>query len=514
MKILIGLYRSQPGWQIVLQQEGLQYEIIKLEKPISIESYSVLIINDVLDNEQYSRVKEFAQNGGAVLFSSSAYAKTTNNKFRSKNIKYLVMPSDSIFAELGLIDFHTKFIQLSDKSFEIIDRTLNVQSQKVGKGHILFIPFDVNAVILDTNSIRKKIWVERKELPSEIVAKVSKGKIRKILSKILEFLYLQRDLPFVQLWQFPKTWKNLFMFRVDTDHCSTRQALEFHKICKKNNICGTWFVDTVSKETLKNAYKKMDDQEIALHCRRHLVFHDYKTNLENIKNGLEDLKEVGIEVTGFAAPFGDWNENLAKVLEKFDFDYSSEFTLDYDDLPFYPYIQGKKSSVLQIPIHPVSTGRLRRSHFTDEEKWQYFKKFIDRQIALNDPIFIYHHPSHDQLNLFNKVFEYINSKNINKMNYKEFSDWWKKRLSFQYELNFANDEINCNFENETSEFSFKISYNNKSVITAIKKSIKLDELNWKEPEKVEWISNLERTRKKHWRDILYNYESKKGKRNV
>jgi len=372
----------------------------------------------------------------------------------------------------------------------------------------------VNAVILDTNSIRKKIWVERKELPSEIVAKVSKGKIRKILSKILEFLYLQRDLPFVQLWQFPKTWKNLFMFRVDTDHCSTWQALEFHKICKKNNICGTWFVDTVSKETLKNAYKKMDDQEIALHCRRHLVFHDYKTNLENIKNGLEDLKEVGIEVTGFAAPFGDWNENLGKVLEKFNFGYSTEFTLDYDDLPFYPYIQGKKSSVLQIPIHPVSTGRLRRSHFTDEEKWQYFKKFIDRQIALNDPIFIYHHPSHDQLNLFNKVFEYINSKNINKMNYKEFSNWWKKRLSFQYELNFANDEINCNFENETSEFSFKISYNNKSVITAIKKSIKLDELNWKEPGKVEWISNLERTRKKHWRDILYNYESKKGKRNV
>jgi len=61
MKLLIGLYRSQPGWEIVLQQEGLQYEIIKLEKSISIESYSVIIINDVLDNEQCSRVKDFTQ---------------------------------------------------------------------------------------------------------------------------------------------------------------------------------------------------------------------------------------------------------------------------------------------------------------------------------------------------------------------------------------------------------------------------------------------------------------------
>jgi len=48
------------------------------------------------------------------------------------------MPSDSMFAELGLIDFHTKFIQLKDRSFGIIDRTLNIQSKKIGKGNFLF----------------------------------------------------------------------------------------------------------------------------------------------------------------------------------------------------------------------------------------------------------------------------------------------------------------------------------------------------------------------------------------
>ena len=60
--------------------------------------------------------------------------------------------------------------------------------------------------------------------------------------------------------------------------------------------------------------------------------------------------------------------------EDMDFEYSSEFTLDYDDLPFFPYLKDGFSKVLQIPIHPISLGRLRRSHFSKNEMLKYLDK--------------------------------------------------------------------------------------------------------------------------------------------
>ncbi|TSA23976.1 hypothetical protein D4R71_07725 [bacterium] len=513
MELKIGLYKSQPGWEIILQQEGLNFEIITPDTKISFQRYSVIVINEILNADQDAKVREFIKNGGAAIYLYSAYTNKKKKLIRTKKIKYLVTDSDSIYSNLGLIDFYTTFIRLKDDSFNIIDRNLFIQYKKVEKGYILIIPFDVDQLILNTQSIRKKFWTDRKELPSEIVAKVSKGKIRKIVSKSIEFLHQKRGLPLVQLWQFPKIWDTIFIFRIDTDFCNPEEASKLYKVCKKNKISGTWFVDTVSKDTIINVYKNMDDQEIAFHCRRHLVFNDYKKDHENIENGLNDLKEAGINVSGFAAPYGEWNKNLAEVLEYFKFDYSSEFTLDYDNLPFYPLINNKKSNVLQIPMHPVSTGRLRRSHFADREKWQYFKNYIDRQIASFEPIFIYHHPSHGDIELFDKIFEYIAAMNINRMTYHQFSEWWKKRLGFQYEITYMNGEINCNYKGEVPDLSLKISYNNKFVITNLKKTIRIDELDLLELKNDKIKSDIKRIRKRNWRDFLYNYESRIGRKN-
>ena len=43
---------------------------------------------------------------------------------------------------------------------------------------------------------------------------------------------------------------------------------------------------------------------------------------------------------------------LKAALEKLQVGHSSEFGLAYDDLPFWP----RQSSVLQVPVHPVSLG--------------------------------------------------------------------------------------------------------------------------------------------------------------
>jgi len=513
MNLKIGIAAMRTAWNIILRQEGLTREFVDLNNEIKINDYSVLIINNRISTSKKSNLNTFILNGGAAIICAPIFAEMYDHKIVSEYTKFCVPESDSIFADLGLIDFHTKFGSIDTGRVQFLDSQLKIQFQKIGKGYVLILPFDMNTLILDTEFRRKKFFADRKELPSEIVAKVSKGKIRELAFRCIRFLFDKRKLPLVQKWYYPQDLGNLFMFRVDTDFCTSEQAKALYKLCKKNKIRGTWFVDTDSQSTLKQTYAKMPDQEIALHCRRHIVFSDYNRNDENIRNGISDLKNAGIDVTGFAAPFGEWNENLGQVLEDMDFQYSSEFSLDYDDLPFYPVVKNNQSKVLQIPIHPISSNRLNRSHFSDKEKWEYYKTYIDDCVKTCKPIFLYHHPSHGEIFLFDKIFKYINRRKIRSLTYREYSDWWSKRYDLNLEFKYSGSSISCNSDTHPDDIYLRISKNDKYVFTKISNPIKLNELGWKSKVKLDLKTNLSRIRKWHWRDALYNYESKKGRRN-
>ena len=69
--------------------------------------------------------------------------------------------------------------------------------------------------------------------------------------------------------------------------------------------------------------------------------------------------------------YGKQTRPLPKLLE-----YSSEFGFDYDNFPFFPYINNKASSVLQIPIHPIGISRLNRSHYSEFEMLKYYLKLL------------------------------------------------------------------------------------------------------------------------------------------
>jgi len=46
-----------------------------------------------------------------------------------------------------------------------------------------------------------------------------------------------------------------------------------------------------------------------------------------------------------AAPFGKWNESIQLTFENIGAAFSSEFSLDYDDLPFYPRVKERFSTI-------------------------------------------------------------------------------------------------------------------------------------------------------------------------
>lgn len=503
MNLRIGIDNCKPGWEIILKQIGVSFTQFSLAGNISQREFSILIITESHTSKENKVIKKFLNTGGAVLYSDAAISNIVS--YKTKKIRFLCSQKNTPFSEVGLVDVYSTINIPISKNLKTIDSGLNIFSVDLGAN--LIIPFNINELILNSNSRRKKFYANRKELPSEIVSEVSKGKLRKIVKISLEYLHHKRDLPFVHLWHQPFMDKNLFIFRLDTDFCSKRDADEMYETCKKNNISATWFLDTDSDDRLNN-YAAMNSQEMAIHCDKHFVYDNFEDNYNNILNADKKLKKCGINAAGFAAPFGDWNASLDKALQEMELKYSSEFILDYDDLPFYPYYNNKFSKVLQIPIHPISLGRLRRSHFNENEMLQYYIDLINEKLKFGEPVIIYHHPHHKHFDIFDKIFQFVNSKNFGNMNMNEFNKWWEERYKLEPEFQYVDHKLSIKFESEN--VFIRISTSDGFAVSQ-KGEINIDKIILKPHPKI-MIHNLKRIRKFHWRDLLYDLESKKSKK--
>ena len=546
ISLKVGLFPNNPGWEIILSQEGISYEIISENSELYPENFAVIILSNTNFEKQKPKILSYLENEGSILFDARCCADFFKIKTKSKKADFLIPDETSIFFGSGLVDIYSKIYLLKSDNLELLDQGLQIQQRKAGKGNVLVLSFDVNNLMLDALSVRRKFYYPRKELPSEIVAKIAKSPIRRIVKTSLEYLFHLRDLPFVQMWYYPDGFTNAFLFRVDTDFCKSEDAEKLFKICGKNQIKATWFVDTNSQNLDAEPYIKMKNQEVALHCARHRVFEDYQKNYDNLSKGKKKLEKAKFSPTGFASPFGEWNSKLGKAIEDLDFEYSSEFALNYDDLPFCPFYEGKFSDVLQIPIHPISLGRLRRSHFSDDEMLKYYLNLINEKMSQNEPVIFYHHPHQRRFEILDEIFRQVNKLMLSKASFdsyskqdlasccvpnqgignestpdltlkiwkpsfSEFSNWWKNRNNIQPDFILKDNKLISNFNNFDEKIYLKISTKDGFSIQKCKKEIELKKLNWEQKERMKLPKDIWRIRKKHWRDLLYDYESKRGK---
>jgi peptidoglycan/xylan/chitin deacetylase (PgdA/CDA1 family) len=513
MNIKIGLTKEKPGWEIILGQEGIPNAVVP-KSEIKPNKISALIVSELEENGPREIILDYVKDGGAVLVDSVASSKLLNINFKKKKVCYLISDQNSIYSDVGILDINQRLKLLTIKKAISLDKGLQIKLLKVGRGSIIILPFDVNHAILDTSVARRKFYPQgRREFPSEQVARISKGKIRRIVRISLEFLHYSRHLPFIKLWYYPNGAMNVFLFRIDTDFCQLEDIQELYRVCKKNSIPGSWFIETKSAERWISKFKAMENQEIGLHCYWHHIFKDYEPNYRNLKIGLDLLDKIDIKPKGFAAPFGEWNKNLGKAVENAGFIYSSEFCLNYDDLPFYPYIGDRFSKVLQIPIHPIGVGRLARSHFSEPEMWKYFRWVVNNKIRLNEPVVFYHHPSNNHLTVLDRVFNYMDKDNILKMSFYDFARWWQKRANLQVNARIEGNNI---LIDNSAEFLgailLNVSSHHGSSIIPIKSKIEIGKIDWqKEKIKIKRVQDFSKLRRFHWRDLLYDLESLKSK---
>ena len=511
MQIKIGLCVPNPGWEIVLAQEGLCYEKIVQDSKFDFNKFALVIPNQFFITNKKQLIEEYLEKAGMVIIDKETSSELLDLGFHSKNISCRIPQKNSMFSDVGLVDFYTKFMIPDGKLLLSLDETFSIYEYSGNGGNVVILPFSVNELILGQNAIRKRFYADRKELPSEVVSKVSKGRIREIIFKMLQHCFLELNKPLIQKWFYPSGIDNVFIFRIDTDFCSEEDAKNLYSLCTKYEINATWFVDTIDRKMLSEVYPTFTQHEIALHCERHKVFDSYKENYNNILCAVDKMKQCGIVVSGFAAPFGEWNNNLGKALEELDFEYSSEFSFDYDDLPFYPYFSDHFSSVMQIPIHPISVGRLRRSHFTDKEMVQYYKLIIDHNLSRNLPVIFYHHPHHNKLHVLEEIFAYIRSKKFWNPTMHEFAKWWSTRSDKNYSYEFSNGKALVSVDgDEDVVFRLLDSQKGSSIIHS-NESYKIDELPFSKKQSLEF-DEKKSMRRYHWRDSLNNYEQRKAKK--
>jgi len=512
MKLTVGITEKFPHWELILGQIGIPTETVTTDLKITTDQYATIIVTRIGEPWEKDALLHYIAEGGATLIEADVARWLLGIRTVPAYIKYVEPVGDPIYKGI-LSGFIDASLTLPKKAtvLESDSGKKLVQIIRHGNGLVLILPGSLSKAILDTKVRRRNFPTRKPLLPSERVTRRSKQTIREIIQRSLEYLYIVRELPFVSLWPLPNGAQTLFNLRIDTDFASQENVDTLYDLCQKYRITATWFVETQSSQDWISKYANMEYQEIGLHCYRHHVFPNFIRNEMDIKRGIKILSQHRIRPSGYAAPFGQWNVPLAKAIEHHGFLYSSEFCLDYDNLPFHSHLGDRFTHVLQVPVHPIATSCLRNARHSKEDMKKYFKDLLKICIEHHLPFFIYDHPSNANLDVLNWLFKTVRKQDIPVVSLIEYAEWWNKRAKIEWTVDLDKDRIVIDHTSIDSSIWLLIrkSMTGWSVVE-MKDTINLNTVEWRKRRlgkaiRTPMSERTALTRKMVIRDILHMY---------
>jgi hypothetical protein len=356
-------------------------------------------------------------------------------------LQYIVSDHDDVFPDVYLLDLGVE--GLIPRGANALRTDIGTFALSVGPfegGFAVILPFDPQTAYCDVRQANKSFYYTHDRLPSERVSLVAKGELRYLVSSAFRYLHAIRRLPYAHLWYFPQDAQSVFSFRIDSDGASREEVDALYQLSRDHDIAMSWFLDVKSHAPWLQHFGYFVEQEIGLHCYEHQTYSTYTANLKNITKGLHELRQAGMQVSGFTAPFGVWNPELARVLDEVGFEYSSEFSYAYDTLPLYAEGTERFRS-LQVPIHPVCVGSMTRIGYGAPHMNEYFSMIVRLKLARNEPLFFYHHPSHRHLEVLSHLFRLVRQPRIENMTMGSFARWWKRRNDLRIVLDSTADTL-------------------------------------------------------------------------
>ncbi|MEK6834674.1 MAG: polysaccharide deacetylase family protein [Nanoarchaeota archaeon] len=456
----IGLIRNEYGWERILEQEKVPWEIAKIN---NLSKYSLLILNsNKISEENKDNIKTYIVNGGALLTDALSFKVLDKNRKISKIYINSIYGEGDLFRNISKINIENYGYKIKKANIgKINNKTGAIYSSRIGKGFIIVLPFDLNLLILDERS--DKIYLSSPHAPlKENISVTSKGDLRRLIINCFHYLHLIRNIPYLNVWYYPRNYETIFCYRIDLDVFNKNEINNIVRVIKEKKINFTWFLSVINNKNYENGIKLLHklNQNLQSHSYEHKVYDSFEGNYKNILEADKFISRISNKVSGFASPFGYWNKKLGLALEKINYLYSSEFSLSYDDLPFYPYLDKKKSKVIQLPIYPICVGSLIMRLYSKEKMKSYFNYLINMQYNKQMPLLLYDHPN-DGVGVYPEVLDYLLKKiksldNILITNLNEFARWWKKREKSKFNSSIKDNKIKIQTNNNDKDIYLRI----------------------------------------------------------
>jgi len=459
---MIDLWGEDPVWQELLRQEGVSFS-----SGSRLSDLAVLVLNRDPGEAEAKRIREYVESGGCLLAAAAHAAPVWPElKPAEKRLRWIAPQGDSpLFRNVGIVDIESRGWVLPDANIGVTDsgdKAIVAASRR--RGFSILLPFDVAQVLAGFASSPRQFPAETPRFPYDTVARVGRGDVRRLVANCLRFLLARRGLPYVHLASLPGQAGGVFGFRVDTDF-GPRQDLEaVARLADRVGMTFSWYVNVGAHATHLDLFADLARRghDIQLHCQRHTVYPDYERNLENFRYGKAAMSAAGITPVGVVAPFGEWNPNLNRALEEQGFEYSSEFCLAYDDLPFRPIVDGRLDKVLQVPVHPICLGRLVAARASAAQMVAYFRSVVDLQVARHEPCFLYDHP--ERIAQFSDVLAdvllYGKERCGSVTTLTEFAQWWQRRERFDWSVRMSDAGLAIQAEASADDLSVVVEHGN------------------------------------------------------
>jgi len=478
---MIGLWDENRHWQQLLGQEGVSFS-----SGSRLSGRAVVVLNREPAELHAQRIWQHIESGGGLLAPGvNAAAVWLELRPVARRLRWIAPEGDSpLFRNVGIVDTETRGSLLREANAGVTDSGAKaILAAPRGRGFCILLPFEVTRTLDSVASGPKQFPAETPRFPYDTVARVGRGEVRRLVANCLRLLLSRKGLPYVHLAYVPGRGPSAFAFRVDTDFGPRRDLEAVARLADRVGMRFSWYVNVGAHAAHLDFFADLARRghDVQLHCRRHTVYPDYERNLDNFRRGKDAMDSAGMSPVGVVAPFGEWNPNLNRAFERLGFEYSSEFCLAYDDLPFRPVVGKRLSKVLQMPVHPICLGRLVAARASPEQMSAYFRSVIDLQVARQEPCFLYDHP--ERIAQFSDVLagvlQYGKERCGSATTMTEYARWWQRRERLAWSARMSEKGLEIRAEAGGDDFSVVVERDGRyATLPAVPGIHALTELKW------------------------------------
>jgi hypothetical protein len=426
-------------WEELLMQEGFPWRVVDARE-ITPGEYSVAIVHRKPEPPEQDSLERYLRQGGAVIGDGMHSGGVCAAAARSEFIEYLV--GEGRFRNVHLVDLGLAGrIPLEATECRTQQGAHAIFAGELCGGLAVLFPFSPAAAMADERSTVKAFYARRDRLPAERVSLVAKGEVRHLVHEALEFLHVERGIPYAHLWYFPDRCENVFAFRVDTDGAGREDVERLYRVARASGTPMSWFLDVRTSEPHLERFHAMVEQEIGIHCYDHREPAGEAALREDLRKGMGVLTGAGFRPEGFAATYGFWKPFVSAVPREFGLRYSSEFSCAYDTVPYVPTSLTAVHGVMQVPVHPVCPGTLRQAGYLPLGMTEYYRGVVATKRARREPLIFYHHPSHRAWDVIETLCQEGLHPGTRRMTLGEYAAWWGRKRPIALRLREEGEEL-------------------------------------------------------------------------